>query len=91
MNDPFVHQQADALAARVISAAPDEAGRLERAFLLTLSRPPSADEAAQFAEHLNRFTAGLARAGRPAEQHEQAAWASVARILFSSNEFLHVE
>jgi hypothetical protein len=91
MNDPFVHGQADALAARVIAAAPDTPRRLAQAFLLALSRPPSAEESRQFEQHVEQFREGLSRAGVPADKHETAAWASVARILLSSNEFLHVE
>ncbi len=91
MNDEFVHRQADALARRVLAEAGGDEERLNLAFLLTVSRPPTDEEAAQFRDHLAKFSEKLNQAGVSAEQQSQGAWASMARVLFGSNEFLHVD
>jgi len=61
----------------------DDAGRVERAYVLLFARPPSADEAATAAEYL---TTAAAKAHSPAK-----AWESLARALFLSNEFVYVD
>lgn len=46
LNDPFVRKQSRALAQRLLGANdPDDAGRVELAYLLTLGRKPTATEA----------------------------------------------
>jgi hypothetical protein len=45
MNNPFVNRMAKALAVRVTAESEDESGRIQRAYLLTLGRPPREEEA----------------------------------------------
>jgi hypothetical protein len=91
MNDPFVHQQADQLAKRLIAVAPDDARRAEAAYQLLFARPPSADEAQTVVEYLAQFAAKAGAAGIPADRQQRAAWASLSRALLSSNEFLYLD
>ena len=91
MNDEFVHRQADSLARRVLAEATSDDQRLRLAFLLTLSRPPTSEESAQFRAHVAKFSETLSQSGAAAEAQGRQAWASVARVLFGSNEFLHID
>lgn len=85
MNDPFVHEQARALAARLLKEQGDDAARIDRAFVLLFGRPPSAEETMQSREYVARVAERLR--GEPAQR---AAWESFARSLFMSNEFVYV-
>ena len=81
LNDPFLHKQAAALAARLAKEGTDDASRVERAFLLALGRRPSDAEQRSSAEYLNSVRASL---GDP------KAWESFARVLFRLSEFVYV-
>ncbi len=80
MNDPFVHRQAERLAARLLAAPGDR--RIELAQLLAFGRPPSPAERRAAEEHLRRISEKLA----PPE-----AWASYARAILMANEFIYVD
>jgi hypothetical protein len=90
MNDPFVHEQARKFAARLLAERQEDAGRVERAYLLAFGRPPDAEEQAAAKEYLGRVRDKLAASGVPAEQRAARAWESFARALFLSNEFVYV-
>jgi len=81
LNDPFVHEQAGAFAARLRKERPDDASRIDRAFALALGRCPTPDEAAAARDYVSKTRAGLG---------EDEAWKSFARILFRLNEFVYV-
>ncbi len=78
MNSRFVSEQADAFGARARSA-PDPVGF---AYETAYGREPSAAER-------SRAEAFLAKARESAG--EERAWAALARVVLSSNEFLHVD
>jgi cytochrome c553 len=86
MNDPFVHAQAAALAKRVRGEGKDDAARVGRAYLLLFGRPPTTDEVAAAADYL---AAVAKKAG--GDRAAEAAWESLARALFLSNEFVYVD
>jgi hypothetical protein len=81
LNDPLVHDSARAFAARLAKERKDDASRIERAYALTLGRPPSSEEAAASLEFVTSTRAQL---------DEAQAWESFARILFRLNEFVYV-
>jgi len=91
MNDPFAHEQARQLAARVLRERSDEAARIDRAYRLCFGRPPAVDELARSRKFLARAQTALREAKTPAEGIEASAWASFARALLSSNEFLFID
>lgn len=80
INDPFFHDQARALAAQTLLAAPDDAARADWLVRRVYQRDPSASERESMAAFL---------AGCPGEPTER--WESLVRVLLASNEFLHVE
>jgi len=91
MNDQFVYEQADRFAARVMKEAPDEQARVDRAFALALHRPPSAEERAQLDTYFTAARNRLMPVNNDPQKHQRAAWASLARALFRTNEFLYVD
>ena len=91
MNDPFVHGQAKRFAARIRSEGPDDASRIMRAFLLLYGRPPSPEEVSAAKAYLGVVAKRVSseRPGLP--RPSDAAWESLARALFLSNEFVYVD
>jgi hypothetical protein len=91
MNDPFVHRQSEGFAWKLLALGTDDAGRVERAFLLAFARRPTGEERADSLAFLGRYRAGLAGVGVPEGQREGQAWAALARTLFGRNEFVFVD
>jgi hypothetical protein len=81
LNDPFVHEQARAFAARLLKERTDVAARIDRAYGLALGRAPSSEESSASAEFLKSVRPGL---------DEIQSWEAFARILFRLNEFVYV-
>ena len=79
LNDPFVLDLAEALAARIATEQPGEdfRGRLERLHELLFGRPPGVEEVALAGEF-------LAESG-------SEGWARLCHVLLCSNEFIHVD
>jgi hypothetical protein len=82
MNDPFVHAQAKAFAARIQKESNDDAARIERAHVLLYGRAATDDEVKAATEYLAKVTKLKPSA---------VAWESLARALLLSNEFVYVE
>ena len=87
LNDPFFHEQAEALASRLIAESPAPPGggslaaaRIQHAFSLALQRAAAEEEI--------ELLGGLV--GEAAAE-DAAAWAGLARVLLASSEFLHVD
>jgi hypothetical protein len=89
LNDPKFHEQADSFAMRVLSAVPAsrassgadiEDARITTAFEISLQRQPT-DVELRFAGELLKSAGG----------DERQRWASLARVLLASNEFLYVD
>ena len=89
LNDPFVHAKAEKFAARVQGAGTDEAQRIIAAYRLALGRSPTEPERADAAEFLAACRAELGATGK--NNNDSAVLAAFARVLFGSNEFLHVD
>jgi hypothetical protein len=91
MNSPFVHEQADHLASRLIVAKTESQKRIDLAYQLVLGRLPSPDELHRSQIFLQQIEEKLKSSEVPAESHQQMAWTSYAGVLLSSNEFIFVE
>jgi hypothetical protein len=91
MNNPFVHQQADAFAVRVGMAFDTLRERLDYAYRLAYGRAPRLAEIKEATAYLQQARRGLAAAQVPLEQLNRAALASYLRVVLSSNEFLYVD
>ena len=89
LNDPFVHAKAEKFAARLQTARPDEAQRIELANRLTLGRAPTEAERTEASEFLAAYRAEIAASGKG--NAEITALAAYVRTLFGSNEFLHLD
>jgi Protein of unknown function (DUF1553)/Protein of unknown function (DUF1549) len=89
MNDPFSHAQAQAFARRVMTNAPRDDRRIELATRLALGRPATAAETVDAILYLAAFRARVP--GPQLDQADALAWASYARVLMSSNEFVYID
>lgn len=74
LNDPIFHECAQALAKRITEAHKTTRERINLAFLLGLSRPPTASELKQFSAF--------------ADSGDENAWLSVASVLLNLDESL---
>ncbi|RYD63205.1 MAG: DUF1553 domain-containing protein, partial [Verrucomicrobiaceae bacterium] len=90
LNNELAHEQALELAGRV-STAPEENLKIERAYQHVLGRSATEEELKEGREYLVQARAALLAAGVAPEKHDRQAFASFARVLLSSNEFLFVE
>ena len=95
MNDPFFHEQADALAVRVGMAYGSDAERLGYAFRLVYGRTPAPEEVRDARQFLTAARASLrGTAGGtavPEDRKNREALASLMRVLLSSSEFLTLD
>ena len=81
MNDPFFHTQAGTLAAKAEAAGKNDAARLRFAYRTLFGRVPSPEETKDSFAFLKQEVASA-----PAEK-----WASLLRVLMSTNEFLTLD
>jgi hypothetical protein len=86
LNSPFFLGQAKALAAHVQKDAPDEPGRIRRAYLLAYGRPASEAEIALAV----RFLGGSDEATE-ASRNQLTRWERYAQVLLAGNEFLYID
>ncbi len=91
MNNPFVSEQATALAERLIASSADTIKRIELAGLLCWSRKLNANDIERAASYLNGIRTELDRIGTPPDRAQRDTWASYARVLLASNEFVYVD
>jgi hypothetical protein len=91
LNDPFVHDQANRLGARLTALKTDDAGRIDQAYLLLFGRRSTADEQATGLKFLKEARGRALSAGLPADQHQRLAWESLSRALFRLNEFVYLD
>jgi hypothetical protein len=85
LNDPFVHQQAEAWARRVLSRPATSAQHIEGMYVSAYGRPPTDDERAACLA----FLAGQAtRYG--VRSDDARVWADLAHTLFNVKEFIFV-
>ena len=92
LNSPFVRDQAQALAQRLLAdPTQTDEQRIAQAHQLMFGRNPATEESVQAGEFLAKYAASPAAQTRPAEVRSQMAWQSYCQILMCSNEFLYVE
>jgi hypothetical protein len=82
LNSPFALDAAAALAERLAKEAGDDASRVDRAYALLFSRPPTDEERSAAHEALDAF----ARAGGP-----RSAWPAYCHVLMCSNEAIYLD
>jgi len=79
MNNPYVLEQAKALAKRILGLAGNDADRVERAYELLFGRPPSPEERQVGAD----FLASIAV--------RDEAWNAYCQTLICTNEFIYID
>jgi hypothetical protein len=90
LNDSFVHEQSQRLAARLTALASDDAARIDAAYQMMFSRPADSDEREAALGFLKDVRAPLA-ASVAADDVESQGWPSLVRALLRLNEFVYVE
>lgn len=104
LNDPTYIEAAREFATRILSSeADDDEARLDRAYMLALSRQPDPDEKLVLSQILNQnreiyrkdtqeaaklLEIGLKPTDNAIEVAELAAWTQVARVIFNLDEFI---
>jgi cytochrome c553 len=90
LNDPFVLQQADVWAERLVARADVSIGeRLNFQFATALNRPASDEERQRFADAVMRF-AELQKIDTSDVLSSQPIWKDIAHSIFNLNEFLYI-
>ncbi len=90
-NNPFVQEQANALADRLLARPGDRAKKIGDAYELTWGRPPEPAEVERWLNYLAECRSALARAQTPQPAIERQAWSSLAKVMLTSNEFLYID
>ncbi|MSQ93124.1 MAG: DUF1553 domain-containing protein [Gemmataceae bacterium] len=92
LNDTFIVEQAGVFAERVLRDGKTDAleRQVESAYLLALTRPPSAKESAACMEFLRRQTDRHSAAKLPSAEAPRRALANLCHVLLNTSEFLYV-
>ena len=92
MNDPFVLRHASKLAQRVLERAAGNSKRsVELAYLMTLSRPPAADETRVSQDHLDQQEKNYRLANAAPGEASEAALTNLCQTLLATNEFIYLD
>jgi cytochrome c553 len=90
LNDPFVLQQAEAWADRLVASEDASPGvRIERMFRVALGRPPDQAEKARFVAAASKF-AELHQTPTEKVLGSRDVWKDVAHAMFNLKEFIYV-
>ena len=90
LNDPFVRQQAQGLATRVLARKElDDAARLKVVYQLALSRPATANEIERATSYITDYAAAASEE-KSVQNPRQAAWSSFCQALLASAEFRYL-
>jgi hypothetical protein len=93
MNHPFVHQQAEVNAGRLLKeAGPDIEFEpsLEKLFLSLFTRPPSDLERREYAEFFMELAAEHGLTSRQDALKSTAVWKDLIHVLYNLKEFTYV-
>jgi hypothetical protein len=92
LNSPYVLEQADATAELLlVESLPDDAARVDEAYLRTLCRRPSDAERTQAIEFVDNFAAQLPEKISGQKNRRKKAWSAFCQALFAAAEFRFVE
>jgi hypothetical protein len=91
MNDPFFHEQADALAVRVGMSRDTELDRLNYSYRLLYGRTPVLEEVKEARQFLAAARESLKDTAVAADKRNREAWAALMRVLLSTNEFVTLD
>ena len=80
MNNPFVIQQAEAMADRLLADKGDDSSRVKRAYQMCFARTPTATELKGAQQFLTEYSQ---------KQQSRATWTAFCQALFATAEFSH--
>ena len=89
LNNPFVFQQSEGFAKRLLAA--DPAARLGLATRIAWGREPSEEETKKYTDYVTRYRDKAIASGTLPPEAELQAWSSLARALITTNEFIYVD
>ncbi len=90
MNSPFVREQAEALAQRLITEVQGDDLQVARLYQLAFGRDPDLDEKQSIREFMKRYREEARQSVPAAERHLQALTA-LSRVVLTGNEFFFIE
>jgi hypothetical protein len=90
-NSEFVGEQAKGLAESLLDAESDPTRRVRLAFARVFSRDPGEHEVRRARTYVDRYAKLLSEEGLAGRERALGAWASYAKTLMTSNEFLFVD
>jgi hypothetical protein len=85
MNDPFVWQQSERWAARLLAAAPTVDARIDRLFVDALGHPPSAAQRTRMREFLGQQADATGQSSQ-----SLAVWIDACHAVFNMKEFIYL-
>ena len=91
MNNPFVHRQAELIAALLRAERSDDTSRIEQAYLRMLGRGPHDFEFTSGLKFLQTSQQLLKESGTAPEEADSFAWQAYVRSLFLLNELVYVD
>jgi hypothetical protein len=91
LNNPFVLEQAESFAKRLIAASPDPGVRITTGARMAWGRQLGVEEIRRYRDYVDGYRAESLRSSGPPAQAELAAWSSFAHALITTNEFLYVD
>jgi hypothetical protein len=90
LNDPFVRQQAQALAQRLLGRTDSDDNRLGLAYRLAVGRPATAKEIERAKNYIADYEAALRVERSAPADARAAAWTSFCQALLASAEFRYI-
>ena len=90
MNSPFLHEQAEHFAHRIVSVSGDDRAKVAWAFETSCGVMPATEVVEQAVRFLTDYREKRAGKDGPGDT-EIAAWAALSRVLLTSNGFLFVD
>jgi hypothetical protein len=91
MNNPFVNEQAEGFARRLLVVSEDSRQRVRWAYQFALARRPTSIEEDAGIGYVQEYAKRLDAFGIATERRHAHAWASFARVLFCANEFVYLD
>ncbi len=91
MNDPFVHEQAQGFARRLLATHTDDGDRIRLAYRMAMAREPLDQEVEKGRDFLARYRRQLQADGVAVSEQSRLSWSAFARTLFARNEFVFID
>src|SRR5579864_9473244 len=89
LNNPFVLQQSEGFAKRLLAADPE--ARVGLATRIAWGREPSEEETKKYRDYVTRYRDKAIASRTLPPEAELQAWSSLARALITTNEFIYID